>query len=386
MDLNGEPIYIWSVKAFQKTPCITGIIVVGPGHDNQALRDIQVRTAPFPKVLTVVAGGSCRTESVNNGVTALQANCKITEPDAVLVHDGVRPLVTPDLITKVADKVSLNCAAIPTTTPTATVKKITGETISHTINRVETGLAQTPQGVSYKWLREALSHWHNQPAANITDEGSLLENLPQNHRRQIKMINVAGDPDNLKITFPQDHQKARMLLDERRNLNKGDCPPIYKPRTATGFGYDVHAFATGRKLILGGVDIPYHLGLDGHSDADVLTHALIDAILGAIGAGDIGHHFPDHDPAHKNRCSLDFLGHTMQLVKRQGFYLEAADITVVAEQPKLKPHIPEMLIKLKEKIVLPCQLNIKATTTEGLGFAGRREGIAAYAVATVTAT
>ncbi|RLB74399.1 MAG: 2-C-methyl-D-erythritol 2,4-cyclodiphosphate synthase, partial [Deltaproteobacteria bacterium] len=131
---------------------------------------------------------------------------------------------------------------------------------------------------------------------------------------------------------------------------------------------------------------PHPFGLDGHSDADVLIHALVDAILGAIGEGDIGHHFPDHDPAHKNRCSLDFLEKTILLVKQRGFYLEAADITVVAEQPKLKPYIQEIKIRLQQSIALPCQLNIKATTSEGLGFTGRREGIAAYAVATVTAT
>ncbi|MBN2704858.1 MAG: 2-C-methyl-D-erythritol 2,4-cyclodiphosphate synthase [Deltaproteobacteria bacterium] len=154
---------------------------------------------------------------------------------------------------------------------------------------------------------------------------------------------------------------------------------------ATGFGYDVHAFADGRKLILGGIEIDGHPGLAGHSDADVLVHALVDALLGAVGAGDIGHHFPDHDPAFKNICSLNFLTHALNLVRERGFHLEAVDITVVAQRPRLAPHIPRMLDKLRACIGLPCQINIKATTTEGLGFTGRGEGIAAYAVATVSA-
>lgn len=386
LDLLGEPIYIWSVKAFQETPCIDGIIVVGPGGNNDALLEMQALTKTFPKVIKVVAGGSCRTESVSNGITALQTISDVLENDPVLVHDGVRPLITPELIGRIADQVSPDTIAIPTTAPTATVKKIAGQTIIETINRETTGLAQTPQGVPFALLRDAINHWRNHPAVTITDEGSLIEYLPREKQSQITMVNVPGDPDNLKITFPQDLQRAETLLSEREVLKTDISVNTYKPRMATGLGYDVHAFAPNRKLILGGIEIPHPLGLEGHSDADVLIHALVDAILGAIGAGDIGHHFPDNDPAHKDRCSLDFLTKTMLLVRQREFYLEAADITVVAEQPKLKPYIPEMLTRLQKSIALPCQLNIKATTSEGLGFTGRREGIAAYAIATVTAT
>lgn len=386
LELQGKPIYIWSVKAFQETPCVDGIIVVGPGDDDDALLEMQTLTKTFPKVIKVVAGGNCRTESVSNGIAALRSNCEISKNDPVLIHDGVRPLITPELISQVADQVSPNSIAIPTTTPTATVKKIVGQTITETINRETTGLAQTPQGVPWALLRKAITHWHNHPGVIITDEGSLFENLPAEKREEITMMNVPGDADNLKITFPKDLNRAEAILSEREKLQKNIPDTSYKPRMATGFGYDVHAFAPNRKLILGGVEIPHPFGLDGHSDADVLIHALVDAILGAIGEGDIGHHFPDHDPAHKNRCSLDFLEKTILLVKQRGFYLEAADITVVAEQPKLKPYIQEIKIRLQQSIALPCQLNIKATTSEGLGFTGRREGIAAYAVATVTAT
>ncbi len=386
LELQGEPIYIWSVKAFQETECVTGIIIVGPGSDDEALLTMQDLTRAFPKVLKVVAGGNSRTESVSNGITALCSSCDIAENEPVLIHDGVRPLITPNLIQRVADQVSPNQLSIPTTTPTATLKKIVGQTITETINRETTGLAQTPQGVPWALLMKAIMHWRNNPVATITDEGSLIENLPSEKQDKITMMNVPGDADNLKITFPKDLQRAEIILSEREKLQDNVSEIPYKPRMATGFGYDVHAFAPNRKLILGGIEIPHPLGLAGHSDADVLIHALVDAILGAIGEGDIGHHFPDDDPAHKNRCSLDFLKETMLLVQQRKFYLEAADITVVAELPKLKPHIPEMQTRLLKSIALPCQLNIKATTSEGLGFTGRREGIAAYAVATVTAT
>jgi len=386
LKLQGKPIYTWSVKTFQETPCVAGIIVVGPDNDDEALLEMQDLSKTFPKILKVVAGGSSRTESVSNGITALHLSSDISANDPVLIHDGVRPLITSDLINRVADQVTPSQIAIPTTTPIATVKKIVGQTITKTINRETTGLAQTPQGIPWALLREAIIFWRNNPMVAITDEGSLIENLPSEKRGKITMMNVPGDADNLKITFPKDLQRAEAILSERKKLQDDIFDTPYQPRIATGFGYDVHAFAPNRKLILGGIEIPHYLGLDGHSDADVLIHALVDAILGAIGEGDIGLHFPDSDPAHKNRCSLDFLEKTMLLVRQRKFYLEAADITVVAEQPKLKPHIPEMQTQLRKSIALPCQVNIKATTSEGLGFTGRREGIAAYAVATVTAT
>ena len=384
-EINGRPVFIWSVEAFQKAESITGIIVVGPGNNDAALTEMRTLSKSFSKVLKITPGGTSRTESVANGVAELK---KIKHPaadDPILIHDGVRPLITPQLIDLIAANVASDQAAIPTTTPTATVKKIVGNKIIRTINREETGLAQTPQGVPCALLCQALTRWAADPTPAITDEGSLLENLPPEYREHITVVNIPGDPDNLKVTFPEDLQRAATLLRKREKNRKIKMDTTYKPRLATGFGYDVHAFKTGRKLILGGLEIQHHAGLDGHSDADVLVHALVDAILGAVGAGDIGHHFPDNDPAHKNRCSLDFLEQAVLIVEEKGFYLEAADITVVTEEPKLKAHIPAMLQKLRGAMNQPCQLNIKATTSEGLGFTGRREGIAAYAIATVTA-
>ncbi len=382
LNLCGQPLYLWSVKAFQKCRTITGIVVVGPQHNPEALLKMQQETTFFDKVIAVVAGGESRTASVCSGAAALTtATANLSNSDPILIHDGVRPLVTPELISKVVEQIGLNQIAIPTTTPTATVKKIIGKTITETINREEIGLAQTPQGVPYGLLCEALDHWRKEPTTKITDEGALIENLPLGKRAAITFINVEGEPGNLKITFPEELQQAESLL--LKKMDKKEVP--YKPCQATGFGYDVHAFAAERKLILGGIEIPGHTGLAGHSDADVLVHALVDALLGAVGAGDIGQHFPDHDPAFKDLCSLYFLDQTMKIVREKGFHLEAADITIVAEQPKLTPYIPAMLNMLRKTIASPCQINIKATTSEGLGFTGRREGIAAYAIVTVTA-
>ncbi|MBN2808913.1 MAG: 2-C-methyl-D-erythritol 2,4-cyclodiphosphate synthase [Deltaproteobacteria bacterium] len=381
LELGGQPLFLWSVQTFQECPAIAGIILVGPKDDPQARLEMQRTSAGFDKVVKVVAGGESRTASVCNGVAALAtAFPEIAAADPVLVHDGVRPLLTSELIVNVAEQVGARQIAIPTTTPTATVKKIVGAIISETIPREELGLAQTPQGIPYGLLRQALDYWQQHPKIGITDESSLIENLPKDIRKEVIIYNVTGEPTNLKVTFPHELQQAESLLRNRMQSQK-----VFKPRQATGFGYDVHAFAADRKLILGGVEITGHTGLAGHSDADVLIHAFVDALLGAVGAGDIGRHFPDHDPAFKNLSSLYFLEQTLKIVRERGFNLEAADITVVAEQPKLTPHIPAMLVKLQQVIGSPCQLNIKATTSEGLGFTGRREGIAAYAVATVFA-
>lgn len=387
MELCGLPLYLWSVKTFQESPEISGIIIVGPQHHDQALIEMQEKTAVFDKVIKVVAGGESRTESLNKGVTALsKTRSQLRDSNPILIHDGVRPLVSRKLIAKVAKQVNLRQVAIPTTTPTATVKKIVGTQIRETLPRDQLGLAQTPQGVPYGLLCEALEHWCRNPATPITDEGALIENLPPDKRNGVTFFNVKGESENLKVTFPEDLRQAESILHRKKaSPQKNTDQDPFKPRQATGFGYDVHAFASARKLILGGVEIPGHPGLAGHSDADVLIHALVDALLGAVGAGDIGQHFPDNDPIFKNCSSLHFLIQTLGVVKEKGFQLGAADITIVAEQPKLAPHIPAMLKLLKETITLPCQLNIKATTSEGLGFTGRREGIAAYAVATVFA-
>lgn len=378
IELKGRPLYLWSVESFARSPLISAIVVVGPPDDADTVGLMRTQLQSYPKVKKVVAGGACRCDSTANGMIALQDLAPLPETP-VLVHDGVRPLVSQDLIERVSAAVDAERSAIPVLKPTATVKEIVDGRIVGTIDRNRLGLAQTPQGLPYGLLREALSYRRQHRLdLEITDESSLLEILPPERRHKIIQVGLEGDPDNLKITFPEDLRRAEFLLDQVDQAG-GES---FAPRWSTGFGYDVHAFAADRRLILGGIEISGHPGLAGHSDADVVVHALVDALLGAVGAGDIGRHFPDHDPAHRNRCSLDFLKHAVEIVRQRGFRPQSCDLTIVAQSPRLSPHIPAMQKRLQP--LLDCGLNLKATTTEGLGFTGRREGIAAYAVATVS--
>ncbi len=382
LELEGQPLYLWSVKAFLQDPRIHGVVLVGPAADEAARAGMREAVRAFPRVLAVVAGGPTRTDSVACGIDALTEQVALADNDPVLIHDGARPLVSAELIARIIDETAAGRVAIPVTTPTATVKQLDRNTILKTLPRETLGLAQTPQGLPCKLLLRALEYYrrHPDPARPATDESALVEALPEALRKGFNIVAVAGETRNLKITFPEDLRLARALLPQ--SLQEHGSFPA--PPFATGFGYDVHAFANQRELVLGGVKIPQHTGLAGHSDADVLVHALVDAILGAVGAGDIGQLFPDHDPAYKDMCSLRFLEKAVELVRAQGRLLLAADITVVAETPKLAPHIPAMRNCLLE-VLGPCQLNLKATTSEGLGFTGRREGIAAYAIVTVAA-
>ena len=386
LQLRGLPLYLWSVTAFAECSAITGIVLVGPATDESGRAAMSVAVRPFNKVLAVTAGGPSRTASVACGLKALHQYISPDQPAQVLVHDGARPLVRTGLITRVAAAIDEKQVVIPVTTPSATIKELDTENqITNTLDRTNIGLAQTPQGLPLSLLQKGLDYWQQQPQKKVTDEGSLIEMLPPEQRRGVVIRAITGEERNLKITVPEDLRIAEALLTpptEPTSLSKSRP----QPARATGFGYDVHAFTSGRALILGGIEIPDHPGLAGHSDADVLIHALVDAILGAVGAGDIGRLFPDHDPAYKNACSLDFLKKAAALAQERGFAIEACDVTVVAQSPKLTPFFPNMTKKLTEALNgHHCQLNLKATTTEGLGFTGRREGIAACAVATVTA-
>ncbi len=395
-EVNGIPVYLWSVIAFAETPGIDGIILVGPAGDAAGRATMTAAVRPFTRVLAVAAGGASRTASVAAGLAALQDQDIRLDRARILVHDGARPLVGTELIARVAAATGEQQVAIPVLRPAETVKQLAGDRIAATLDRQQIGLAQTPQGVPLNLLARALKEWHNAGEPPVTDEGALIEWLPEERRPGVKIVAVNGDEKNLKITHPGDLKRAALLLAEGNNRPSGmtiralagqhpetGTTPL---RVATGFGFDVHAFAANRKLILGGIEIPGHPGLAGHSDADVLIHALVDAILGAIGGGDIGRLFPDHDPAYKNLCSLRFLETAAALARKRGFTITAADITVIAQSPKLAPHFPAMTKKLQAALAgHPCRLNLKATTTEGLGFTGRREGIAASAVVTVTA-
>jgi len=314
--------------------------------------------------LAVVAGGATRQESVRQGLAAVPPGTEL-----VAVHDAARPLVTPELITACIEAASEHGAAIAAVPVKDTLKReAPGQMIAATVERADLWQAQTPQVARRELLVAAYAAAKRDQFCG-TDEASLLERLGH----QVAL--VAGSETNLKITRPEDRTIAEALLMQ--------TPPA--PSFRIGHGYDAHRLVEGRALTLGGVTIPHRLGLLGHSDADVLTHALCDAILGALGAGDIGRHFPDSDPRYRGIASLKLLAHVIDLMHAKGLDLANADVTVIAQQPKLAPHLPAMQANLAAacRVVIEA-INLKATTTEGMGFAGREEGIAAHAVVLLT--
>lgn len=364
-ELQGVPILVHTLRAFEAAPEIDGVIVVVPEDHLQATRAL-VADYGLVKVGQVVVGGRLRQDSVARGLAALPVNTEF-----VVVHDGARPLVSPTLISRCLQVARDKGAAMAAIAVKDTLKDVdvTGE-IRATVDRSSLWQAQTPQVMRAAALRRAMAEVGSDFIG--TDEAAFLEAIGE------KMVVVEGSERNIKITRPEDLNIAAALLqadngtDARENMSK---------RQRIGHGYDAHTLVPGRDLVLGGVIIDHELGLLGHSDADVLCHALCDAILGALGLGDIGRHFPDSDPAYKGISSLLLLNQVIALATEEGYGLGNADITVVAQQPKLSPYWAAM----KENLCTSCQvkgdqINLKGTTTEKMGFAGRGEGIAAHAV------
>jgi 2-C-methyl-D-erythritol 4-phosphate cytidylyltransferase/2-C-methyl-D-erythritol 2,4-cyclodiphosphate synthase len=307
------------------------------------------------------AGGATRQDSVRNGLQALPA--AVTR---ILVHDAARPLVSTSIIDRCLAGIEEHGAVIAAVPVKDTLKEVAEHRISRTVDRSSLWQAQTPQGMRRELLEQACKQVEVDGFLG-TDEASLLEHAG------IPVAVVMGSEENIKITRPDDLRIAAGLLRQEEDTMR------------IGQGFDAHRLVAGRKLILGGVDIPYHLGLQGHSDADVLVHALMDAILGALGEGDIGRHFPDTDEQYQGADSLVLLARVMDLVRARQMRIINADITVICQQPKLAPHIPAMQSNLST-VCAAEQLNIKATTTERMGYTGRGEGISAHAIVLLRAS
>ncbi len=364
-ELLGVPILVHTLRAFEAATEIDGVIVVVP-EDHLQTTEALVERHGLAKVKQVVVGGVLRQDSVAQGLAATPAGT-----DFVAVHDGARPLVSPELISRCVQAAKEKGAAMAAIAVKDTLKDVTGDgVIKATVDRSSLWQAQTPQVMRAENLRRAMAEVG--PDFIGTDEATFLEAIGE------KMVVVEGSERNIKITRPEDLHIAAALL---QSDISADAMDKGKQRERIGHGYDAHTLVPGRDLVLGGVTIEHERGLLGHSDADVLTHALCDAILGALGLGDIGRHFPDSDPAYKGISSLRLLEHVMGLAKEQGYIMGNADVTVVAQQPKLAPHWQAM----QENLCKACkveadQVNLKGTTTEKMGFAGRGEGIAAHAV------
>ena len=359
--LGGKPLLYWTASAFAAHPKIDGIVVVAGASEVRRCREA---LAGVGKVLAIVAGGQTRQESVAIGLFALGGD----PDDLIAVHDAARPLVSAAVMSRCLDaaqKLGNAVAALPVTD---TLKAVDDTlVVQRTVDREGLWAMQTPQVFRLGTLFEAHSEARRVGWLG-TDEASLVEQFSEEGVHL-----VPGDPANLKVTRPEDLPLAEAILQSRQ-------PSFAAPRI--GFGYDIHPLMEGRKLFLGGVEIPSERGLDGHSDADVLLHALCDALLGAAGLPDIGHLFPNTDPAYKGASSLTLLAEVVRRVRKMGYAVGNADMTLIAEAPKIAPHIVEMRAVIAEcLLVTPAQVGIKATTNEGLGALGRGEGIAAHAVA-----
>lgn len=307
----------------------------------------------------VVTGGATRQDSVYNGL-------KQARGEYVMVHDGSRPLVGAPLIRRVIAAAQSGGAAIPALPVVDTVKQVSGGKVLSTLPRHTLYAVQTPQVFDRELLLKAYKHAEDNGIQG-TDDASLVESLGN------PVLIVEGEGTNLKITTPEDIQRAESFLGQSQ-----------ASAIRTGIGYDVHRLVPGRKLILGGVIIPFDRGLLGHSDADVLIHAIMDALLGAAALGDIGRHFPDTDQVWAGADSCALLARVTDMLREKGHKIINIDAVVIAQLPKISPYIPQMIDKITRNTKLEsANINIKATTTEGLGFPGRGEGIAAQSVCTL---
>ena len=351
--LAGVPVVLRSVRALAASDCIDSLVLVTRAELMETLRML---CAEVSKPVTVVAGGASRPESVLAGLAALPEGTELAA-----IHDGARPLVTQSVIAEAVEAAGRCGAAAPAVPVHDTIKQAENGLVRATPERKTLFAVQTPQVFDVKLLKTVLREAMERGIA-LTDDCSAVEAAGK------PVVLTQGCEENLKITTPVDLTLAEAILKRRKTMR-------------IGHGYDVHRLTEGRRLILGGVEIPFERGLDGHSDADVLVHALMDALLGAAGLRDIGVLFPDNDPAYKNISSMLLLDRVMQTLERAGYAVGNVDVTVLAQRPKLKDYIPVMRENLARamKIPLDC-VNIKATTEEGLGFTGSGEGIACHAV------
>jgi len=348
--LGGKPVLRWAVEALAGHPRIDAVrVAIAHGQDELAGDALAgVNVGPL------VHGGEQRSDSVRAGLAAVTTQ-------QVLVHDAARPFCPPQVVDRLLDALGSHDGAAPVLALGDTLARA-GETLGEAIDRSGAVRVQTPQAFDLDALRSAYDGWTGDPP---TDETSVAR------AAGLSVAAVAGDPMLDKLTTAADWQRAEAMLAASRT-----------PRT--GMGFDVHAFGGDGPVMLGGIAISHARGLAGHSDADVVLHAITDALLGAAGLGDIGEHFPPSDPQWKGASSDRFLAHAAELVRKGGGIIDHVDCTLICEEPKVGPY--RLAIRARIAFILGIDeqdVSIKATTTDGLGFTGRREGIAAQAVANI---
>jgi len=348
--LCGKPVLRWAAESVIRHPAVQSTrVVVADGQQANAAEALDgLDVGEF------ITGGAERADSVRAGLAAIQG-------DAVLVHDAARPFCPPTVIDRLLAALEFFEGSAPVV-PVGDTLARSGETLGEPVDRTGLARVQTPQAFRLDALRSAYADW---TGPSPTDEATVVR------ATGMKVAAVAGDPALEKLTLPSDFERAEQWLAGRMT-----------PRT--GMGFDVHAFSGDGPVMLGGIEVPHQRGLAGHSDADVVLHAITDALLGAAGLGDIGEHFPPSDARWKGAESSLFLAHAVALVRDKGAMIDHLDCTIIAEAPKVGPHREAMRERIAQIAGLSVeQVSVKATTTEGLGFTGRREGIAAQAVASI---
>ena len=348
--LGGKPVLRRAVECLAQHPSIATVrVVVGRAQEalaSQALEGLGVGP--------LIVGGEQRADSVRAGLAAIAG-------DAVLVHDAARPFCPPAVVDRLLDKLEFFEGAAPVLPASDTLARADG-TLGEPIDRDGVVRVQTPQAFRLAALRAAYERW---AGAAPTDETTVVR------AAGLRVAAVEGSPLLDKITTEADWARAEAMLAARLI-------------SRTGTGFDVHAFSGNGPIMLGGISVPSARGLSGHSDADVVLHAITDALLGAASLGDIGEHFPPSDPRWKGAESHLFLAHAAQLIRSRGGVIDHVDCTIICEAPRVGPHRPAMRSRIAEILgIAESQVSIKATTTEGLGFTGRGEGIAAQASATI---
>ena len=367
--LCGEPIVVRTARAFAECGLFDGgVVIVTSACDMDEMRAMFERAGV--QVRAVVEGGADRQESVYRGIAACDEAA-----DIIAIHDGARPLVTRGVIARTIESARQYGSGVAAVMLKDTIKRVDERgCVIDTPIRDTLRAVQTPQTFDAKLIRAAHERFKhgNEAGLRATDDAMLAEWMGHTVRL------TDGDVENIKLTTPEDMLLAGEVLVRRGEAKKeGNIMRI-------GHGYDVHRLVEGRKLILCGVEIPHTVGLLGHSDADVAYHALTDALLGAAAMGDIGRHFPDTDPAYEGADSGKLLDHVMKLIWAKGYVVGNVDVTIIAQRPKLKDYIETMRENVARhlKVDLDC-VNVKATTTEKLGFEGEMLGISTHAVACI---
>ena len=348
---KGRSVLSRCLDALERSGALDGAVLVLGAEDFEQYDALCAREGASPLVKRVVAGGDCRRRSVRSGLAALPEEVEIV---AV-------PFVSPEAVRETVQSARKWGSGVISTPVTDTIKRVGPDGAVETLDRAQLRAVQTPQTFDCAKLKAA----HERAEAegfDATDDAALFEH----YYGSVRLVTAPGAEANIKLTNPADFEK------------------LSRPAMRIGSGYDAHRLAEGRKLILCGVDVPHTRGLDGHSDADVAVHALMDALLGALGEGDIGRHFPDSDPAYEGISSMLLLEHVMKIVREHGYGVANADVTIVAQKPKLAAYIPAMRENLARALGTDA-VNVKATTTERMGFEGEELGISAQAVALLTA-